>query len=69
METTQEKPTVIIKRCETYDQARIMEIFQNGMAELNFRPHGKIFVKPNVVFSTKDGKYGSTAYPKFDKIE
>jgi uncharacterized protein (DUF362 family) len=62
METAPERPTVIVKRCETYDQAGIMEIFQNGMAELDFQPRGKIFVKPNVVFSTKDGKYGSTAY-------
>ncbi|MFH2063780.1 MAG: DUF362 domain-containing protein [Pseudomonadota bacterium] len=62
MEKPPERPTVIIRRCEEYDQSMIMEIFHNGMAALGFRPHGKVFVKPNVVFSSKNGKYGSTAY-------
>ena len=54
--------TVFVKRCEEYDQARIMELFYEGMETLGFTPKGKVFVKPNVVYATKDGKYGSTAY-------
>lgn len=56
------KAHVVIKRCEDYDREHIVKIVQSGMDELGFRPTGKIYVKPNVVFSTKGGKYGSTAY-------
>lgn len=53
---------VVIRRCEAYDREKIRTIVQSGMDELGFRPTGRVYVKPNVVFSTKDGKYGSTAY-------
>ncbi|MCP3952869.1 MAG: DUF362 domain-containing protein [Desulfobacterales bacterium] len=53
---------VIVKRCDDYDQAAIQQIVREGMAELGFAPRGKLFVKPNVVFASKDGQYGSTAY-------
>jgi len=56
------KARVVIRRCEEYDRERVIQIVQSGMDELGFRPSGNIYVKPNVVFSTKDGKYGSTAY-------
>ncbi len=59
---TKKDHRVIVRRCERYDQDRIMDIVRESMAQLDFRPAGKIFVKPNVVFSTKNGKYGSTAY-------
>ncbi|MFO7560004.1 MAG: DUF362 domain-containing protein [Desulfobacterales bacterium] len=62
MEKALEKHKVIIKNCDSYDSRKIMSIVQSGMEEAGFRPAGKIFVKPNVVFSTKNGKYGSTAY-------
>jgi uncharacterized protein (DUF362 family) len=68
MDSKPEKHIVFIKRCEEYDQQKILEIFQTGMAALAFKPHGNLFVKPNVVFSTKNGKYGSTAYTHTDVI-
>jgi len=53
---------VLIKRCETYDRDKIQEIVCSGMKELGFQPSGKVYVKPNVVFASKNGQYGSTAY-------
>jgi len=53
---------VLIKRCDPYDAAVIRDIIITGMRELDYRPAGKIFVKPNVVYATSGGKYGSTAY-------
>jgi len=53
---------VMIKHCEEYNEEAIRNIIREGMQELGYKPAGKVFVKPNVVFATKDGKYGSTAY-------
>lgn len=53
---------VLVRKCETYDRDRIREIVADGMKTLDFRPTGDLFVKPNVVYSSKNGKYGSTAY-------
>ena len=53
---------VLIRRCEEYDPETIRRIITEGMRELGYRPSGSVFVKPNVVFATKNGKYGSTAY-------
>ena len=53
---------VIVKRCEEYDEELIQKIIHEGMKELGYKPAGKVFVKPNVVFASKNGKYGSTAY-------
>jgi uncharacterized protein (DUF362 family) len=53
---------VLIRHCEEYDPEKIRQIVSSGMKELNFQPKGNIFVKPNVVYSSKNGKYGSTAY-------
>lgn len=53
---------VLIRRCENYDQEKIRQIVADGMRELNFQPSGNVFVKPNVVYASKNGKYGSTAY-------
>jgi uncharacterized protein (DUF362 family) len=62
MTDTSQVNKVIVRRCEDYDQALIFKIVQEGMADLGLRPRGKLFVKPNVVFASKDGQYGSTAY-------
>lgn len=62
MKETSRGHTVIVKRCEDYDQEKILEMVQNGMAALDFTPRGNLFVKPNVVFASKAGRYGSTAY-------
>jgi uncharacterized protein (DUF362 family) len=42
---------VYLRRCEEYDRAAIEKIVAEGMAALNFKPRGKIFVKPNAVFA------------------
>jgi uncharacterized protein (DUF362 family) len=62
MTDTSQANKVLVKRCESYDQDVIIDIIQAGMAALDFRPRGNLFVKPNVVFASKDGRYGSTAY-------
>ncbi len=53
---------VLIKFCDDYNIEKIEGIIQDGMKEFGYKPSGKIFVKPNVVYATKKGKYGSTAY-------
>jgi hypothetical protein len=53
---------VLLRYCEAYDQEKIQQIVTSGMQELNYQPKGNIFVKPNVVYASKNGKYGSTAY-------
>ncbi|MBU0991616.1 MAG: DUF362 domain-containing protein [Proteobacteria bacterium] len=53
---------VYIRRCENYDRDKIRSIVEDGMNALNYNPFGNIFVKPNVVFSSRKGKYGKTAY-------
>lgn len=53
---------VLIRKCENYDPAAISVIIAAGMETLGYRPRGRVFVKPNVVFSTHKGQYGSTAY-------
>ena len=53
---------VLIKICDEYNTEHIQHIIADGMKQLNYKPEGKIFVKPNAVYATKKGKYGSTAY-------
>jgi uncharacterized protein (DUF362 family) len=53
---------VLIKRCEEYDRDTIMKLVRDGMRQLNYTPSGKVFVKPNVVFASKGGRYGSTTW-------
>jgi uncharacterized protein (DUF362 family) len=53
---------VLVRFCEEYDQKKIQQIVTSGMQALDFQPKGNIFVKPNVVYASKNGKYGSTAY-------
>jgi uncharacterized protein (DUF362 family) len=53
---------VLIRRCEEYDEEAIQGIIRQGMKDLGYEPSGKVFVKPNVVYATKNGKYGSTAF-------
>ncbi len=54
--------TVILRRCEEYDEDAIREIIKEGMAALDFKPSGNIFVKPNVVYASKGGKLGTGAH-------
>ncbi|MCU0848280.1 MAG: DUF362 domain-containing protein [Spirochaetes bacterium] len=53
---------VMIKFCDEYNPEKMESIIMDGMKIFGYKPEGKIFVKPNVVYATKKGKYGSTAY-------
>jgi uncharacterized protein (DUF362 family) len=45
------RPRVILRRCDTYDVAKIRDIIKEGLDELGLIPHGKTLVKPNCVAS------------------
>ncbi len=52
---------VIIRRCDGYeDISRIEGIIREGMEALGAKPHGRVLVKPNVVFAHR--RYGRHAY-------
>ena len=53
---------VLVRRCEEYDPASIEGIVAAGMERLGYRPAGKVFVKPNVVFAGDPKVFGRTAY-------
>lgn len=59
--------TVYLKRCESYDRGLIGKAVGEGMRALGYAPEGKLFVKPNVVFASAGGKFGSSAHtnPEF----
>jgi uncharacterized protein (DUF362 family) len=62
MENKFSETTVLVKRCEEYDGDKIEAIVTEGMEELKYRPWGKIFAKPNVVFAYDPEIYGKDAY-------
>ena len=43
---------VILRDCKDYDPNRLYSIILDGFEELGLRPAGKIFIKPNAVFSS-----------------
>jgi uncharacterized protein (DUF362 family) len=45
----EDRPTVIIRRCEAYDAEQIRTIVREALEELNLRPRGRTLVKPNIV--------------------
>ena len=53
---------VLAVRCEEYNREAVREIVTQGMKALGFRPAGRIFAKPNVVFAYKPEPYGHHAY-------
>ena len=53
---------VLVRECEEYDEEKILAMIREGMDELGYAPAGRVFVKPNVVYASRKGKYGSTAY-------
>lgn len=53
---------VLVKRCEEYERDRILTLVEEGMRELDYAPSGKVYVKPNVVTSSKGGRYGTAMY-------
>src|SRR4051812_36641145 len=58
------RPRVIIRRCPSYDIAKIRSIIREGLEELDLRPHGRTLVKPNVVASGPQFPYAFTR-PEF----
>ncbi len=58
---------VLVMRCEDYDRERIEGIITSGMKRLGYRPEGKVFVKPNVVFAYDPKVFGDSTYtePRF----
>lgn len=54
--------TVVVLRSEDYDRTRIQQIVAEGMHRLGYRPRGKVFVKPNVVFAYNTAVFGDVAY-------
>ncbi len=53
---------VLILKCHDYDPEKITALVSRGMKELGYEAKGKVYVKPNAVYATKNGKYGTTAY-------
>lgn len=53
---------VYIRKCEEYDSDRMKAIISEGMAKLSFRPLGRVFVKPNVVFAYDTKVFGANSY-------
>lgn len=59
---------VLVLKCESYDSEKVREVVMQGMSILGIKPFGRIFVKPNVVFSHYDkARWGEVAYthPEF----
>ncbi|MCU0598533.1 MAG: DUF362 domain-containing protein [Desulfobacterales bacterium] len=53
---------VFIKQCEEYDRERLGQIIAQGMNRFNFKPRGKVMIKPNVVFAYQTDRFGKMAY-------
>jgi len=60
--------TVYLKRCEEYDRNAIQAIVQEGMKALAYIPAGKVFVKPNFVFASTGGRFGTNAHTNPDLL-
>ncbi len=60
------RPTVILRRCETYDVAQIRGIVSDALERLDLRPHGRTLVKPNCVAS---GRYFPHAHTRVEFLE
>lgn len=59
---------VYVVKCEAYDRAKICKVVEKGLRFLGVKPFGRVFVKPNVVFSHYDKtRWGEIAYthPEF----
>jgi uncharacterized protein (DUF362 family) len=60
------RPTVILRRCESYDVEAIRGIVREAMETLDLRPRGRTLVKPNCVAS---GQYFPHAYTRPEFLE
>ena len=54
--------TVLVRRCETYEQETLERLIAEGIEQLGVHPAGKVFVKPNVVFAGDPQVFGTHAY-------
>jgi uncharacterized protein (DUF362 family) len=59
---------VLVRDCPDYDISRIREIVKDGMEALDYKPSGRVAIKPNIVFAY-DPKVFTPAYTSFDVIE
>jgi uncharacterized protein (DUF362 family) len=57
-----DKYQVLIRKCDDYaDQDRIRGIIREGLQELGEKPHGKVLLKPNLIFAhSRYGRFGFT---------
>ena len=63
-----EKHKVIIRSCPDYDDvSRIRGIIADGMVKLGAKPHGKVILKPNIVFAHR--RYARFTYTNPGVIE
>ena len=60
---------VLILKCDNYDAEKITSLISQGMKKLGYHASGKVFIKPNAVYATKNGKYGTTAYTEPAVVE
>ncbi len=60
--------TVLVMRCEEYDREKVAGIVTEGMQHLDYKPSGKVFAKPNVVFAYKRDVFGAHAYTHPDVV-
>lgn len=54
---------VIVRKCDTYDQAEIRKIITEGIKELKQKPSGKVLIKPNIVTANKEYIHHSYTEP------
>ncbi len=58
------KPTVLLRKCEDYDPARIQRIIRESVDELKLKIKGNVFIKPNVVSANKRYIHNSFTHPE-----
>ncbi len=61
-----QKPIVILNRCETYDVSLIQKLCYQALVDLRLKPFGKTLIKPNVVAS---GEHFPHAYTRPEMIK
>lgn len=58
-----QRPRVILRRCESYDVARIGNIIRESIDQLELDVRGKVFVKPNIVTANRRYIHHSFTHP------
>ena len=57
------KRWVLLRRVESYDPAAMAAVIIEGMDLLERKPHGKVLIKPNVVFANKNYSQYAFTHP------